>query len=377
MPLPFTLPTRVSRLYPIFSLILLLSTSAFFYAWQQTQLEINRLVTFEQREEGLHRQINSLIASQKQDQAKIQVQKQTLADINAKLAEIEKNLTERTSDLSSKEKELSQAQEQLKNQRDQLTTNANELEQLRARPPLFSFQNQSSSLENATQKQEDIKDIITIAYEYIKLIYGDPYLLNSIVVTLTDTLSIKGSSAEIVIENGPNGISIKIRLPDFDKNKFEDVNALVHEILHGFHGIAVFNTTALEEGITIAAADAVMERMIADHKLPQFTHLYLSMSEAQYQDWNSRYKVYADNTVFYTDPNVGRVYQMIGTAWYKLYKEDSEFFKKVNTEYYPKVQQGLTPDAEMVLDAIRAAAPTVDGESIDVFLAKHRAFNPN
>ena len=44
----------------------------------------------------------------------------------------------------------------------------------------------------------------------------------------------------------------------FDENSFEDVNTIIHEIMHGFHGVAVFESSAFEEGMTVAATDAVM-----------------------------------------------------------------------------------------------------------------------
>lgn len=364
----FHFPTKISRLYPIFSLVLLLNSSVLLYAWQRDQIKLESYSTYADRETSLKNQVESLLSSQKSDQAQLDQQQQKVTEATNQLLTLQKDVT-------AKQSQLQQAQEQLKQQQGQLSQNTAELQKLRTRPPLFSFQN-NSSLSDAATKQADIKSLVSESYEYIQRLYGAPYLLSSIVITFVDTLSIEGSAGEIVIENSSKGISINIRLKDFDKSSFQDINTVIHEIIHGFHGVAVFNSSAIEEGMTIAATEAVMSQMQKDGKIPNFEHLYLTIDDSLYSQWNSSLRVFADNDQFYADKNVAKIYQLVGTAWYRLYKQDPAIFSKINAAYYSKVQKGSAPDTAMALDAIRASIKSVNGQSIDTYLATNSAFNP-
>ena len=369
MPTPLPLPTRVSRVYPILTLVFLLTSSSFLYAWQHTRIELEHLPNIEQRNQELEKQVESMALAQKEDQATLAAQKKEITDTAAKLADLQKQLQDSNDQLASKEKQIS-------DQQSQLTSNASELASLRSRPPLFSFQNQST-LADVQTKQDDVKAVVSDAYSYIEQIYGEPYLLNSVTIDFVDALSIAGSSGETIISNGPKGLSITIRLKDFDKNSFQDINTVIHEMIHGFHGLAVFQSSALEEGITVAATDAVMTKMMAAGKIPPFTHLYLTTTPTTYSLWNQSLNVYADNNAFYSDTNVSEVYQLIGTAWYKLYQQDNQFFKNLNAQYYPQIQQGKNATTGLVLNSIRAVISNVGGESINTYLAENRAFAPN
>lgn len=362
-------PNRISRLYPVFAMFFALTTALFYYAWQRTQIELIRVARFAEQQEQMQKQIENLLFEQKNDKAQLKTQEEKIASATVALAKVEKDLNEKNS-------ALQKAQDQLKNQEAQLSLNASELERLRTRPPLFSFQNQST-LSDIEQKKTDIKQLITDAYSYIEELYGMPYLLNSITITFVDSFTIAGSAGEIVIENSNRGINIDIHLKNFDKNSFQDINTVIHEIIHGFHGMAVFETSALEEGITVAMADAVMERMMKDGKIPSFSHLYLSATESQYQLWQDTVPIYSNNDQFYSSPSVAKAYQVVGTAWYRFYQEDPEFFKKFNASYYPFIQKGNNPDDGLVLDTIRKTIKTVKGESIDTYLSTNKAFNPS
>jgi myosin heavy subunit len=375
MQFPFSLPSRVSRLYPIFSIVLLLNSSVLFYVWQVDRIKLESFSTFEEREISLKTQIEQLLSAQKEDRSKLLLQNQKIEEATSQLSALQKQLETTGSELATKEAQLKTQQEQLKSQQEQLGKNASELEKLRERPPLFSFQNNSSA-PNIAQQEAEAKQVVTDAYNYIQDIYGKPYLLNSIVITFVDSFSIPGSSGEIVIQNSAKGITININIKSFSRNNFQDVNTLIHEVIHGFHGIAVFETSALEEGIAVATTDAVMRNMIRDKKIPSFSPLYINIDEAQYHQWNNSLTVPGDNKALYSNPSVAKLYQLMGKAWYKLYEEDPTVFKKINDAYYPKVQQGLSPDNATVLNAIRSAVQSVDGQSIDTFLAANQAFNP-
>ncbi|HSI20719.1 MAG TPA: hypothetical protein VLA04_03375 [Verrucomicrobiae bacterium] len=363
-------PTRVSRLYPLMTLVLMIGSSSLVYAWQNSQLTGDSAIRDRDRQiSELTAEVEELGAQSKLDKASLQSQQEQIAQMNSQLKTIE-------SDLVTKTQLLKDAEGQLAKQKDQLATNSSELEKLRDRPPLFSFQNESS-LPDIEAKKAAVKEVVTSAYDYIQNLYGQPYLLNSITITFVDGFSIAGASGEIEISNGPKGIAIDIHIKDFDKNDFQDVSTIIHETIHGFHGIGVFDISAMEEGITVAATDAVMSRMIADGKLPKFSRLYLIITESQYADYNSRFTIAADNDDFYGNSQISKIYQLLGAAWYKLYAADSDFFKKFNQAYYSKVQKGETVDAAGVRDIIASIVPTVGSTSISAFLQQNRAFNPN
>jgi hypothetical protein len=371
----FRLPNRVSRLYPVFALIFLLISSGLVYNWQTTQISSDTVVGRQNQQiDLLKAQVALLQTQQSSDQSTLKIQRQKIDASSAQLKALQDQLKSTTNELAQKDALLKTQTDQLKNQQDQLSKNAADIAQLRTHPPLFSFQNKSSLVDIST-KEAAVKELVTNAYNYIQDLYGPPYLLNSIVITFVDSFSITGSSGEIVIENSDKGINVNIHLKDFDPNNFQDVNTVVHEMIHGYHGVAVLETSAMEEGETVAMADAVMERMIADKKIPAFVPLYLSISSTQYDTWNNTLKVAKESSTFYSDPNVSKVYQLIGTAWIRLYREDPTVFKKLNEAYYPKVQKGLVPDDAMIKDALRSIIPSVGGVPIDTYLANNRAFN--
>lgn len=371
------LPTRISRLYPLFTITLLITSSVLLYAWQYTQIQLNTVQeNVDKHEVILQSQVDSLTRDKEINDAVLKQQTEKVANVTTQLQALEKDYQLKADLLTAKEKLLTQAQDQIKNQEDQLSTNATELESLRTHPPLFSFQN-TSSLYDITQKEADVKDLITNAYSYIQNLYGLPYLLNSITITFVDNFSIAGSSGEILIENSNKGININIHLKDFDKNSFQDTNTIIHEVIHGFHGVAVFDSSALEEGMTVAATDAVMSQMIKDGKMVDFGHLYLTLSDAQYATWNSQLTIPANNTLLYTDKNIAKIYMVMGKAWYRFYEADPLFFSKLNAAYYPLVQQGKSPDTNLILNAIRSVISHLGNISINDYLTNNIAFNPS
>ncbi|CAN5120422.1 hypothetical protein BH11PAT4_BH11PAT4_0260 [soil metagenome] len=379
-PLPdhpfFRAPTRVSRVYPILALILMLVGSGALYRWQLTQINADSTVQERDRSiASLELEVASLKTQQALDQSELKDKREALATATAKLATVESDLSLKTTALVEKERSLAEAQNKLKQQESQLSSNSSELEKLRNRPPLFSFQNQSSQTD-LEQQQAELKEVVTSAYDYIQDLYGKPYLLNEITITFVDNFSIAGASGEISIENGPGGISIDIHLKSFDKNSFQDVNTIIHEVIHGFHGVGVLEASALEEGITVAATDAVMERMIADGKLPKFSNLYIVLTNNQYTNWNNSLTIHEDANRFYGSPDISKIYQLVGKAWMNLYREDGLFFKKFNDAYYPSIQAGEKASTSLVRAKIASVRSSVQGVPIATYLSQNSAFNP-
>jgi hypothetical protein len=346
------------------------------YRWQLTRVNADATVQARDRSiASLELEVASLKTQQSLDQSELKDKREALAAATAKLSTIESDLSLKTAALIEKERSLAEAQNKLKQQESQLSSNSSELQKLRDRPPLFSFQNQSSQT-NLEQQQAELKEVVTNAYDYIQELYGKPYLLNQITITFVDSFSIPGASGEISIENGPGGISIDIHLKSFNKNSFQDVNTIIHEVIHGFHGVGVLEASALEEGIAVAATDAVMERMIADGKLPSFSNLYLVISNSQYTTWNNSLTIHEDASAFYSNPDISKIYQLVGKAWMNFYREDGLFFKKFNDAYYPSVQAGETASTSLVKAKIASVVSSVQGVPIATYLSQNSAFNP-
>lgn len=281
-------------------------------------------------------------------------------ELEAKSAEV----TKKQSELEKASKDLDSANKKVKDQQSQLSANASELSRLRDRPPLFVFQADNSSLANLEQKKQDIKDVVNAAYDVITDIYGKPYLLHSVTINFVSSFTNTNASAEISISNSQDGLSITIKLKDFDKNNFNDVNAVIHEIVHSFHGVAVFESVYAEEGITVAAADLVMEKLIADKKIPSFSPLYIRIS----------YDTYISSTLsipsdIYSSDKVADYYQLGGYGWREIAKADSNFLKTLNEKLYTKKREGNAMTSSLIKQAIKESTSAhVHGKSIDEWL---------
>lgn len=342
---------------------------------KELSLAVDQIASYQKNQEQITAQIIRIYRNQKQRaQQELIVKNDELAAKIKELAEVSRELEAQESLLAAKQKEITSLQAQIKNQQSQLASNAAELERLRARPPLFSFQNESSQAD-ISDKESQVKEVVTSAYDYIIAIYGQPYLLHSVTITFVDTVSVEEAAAEIRIANSQEGLKVDIRLRKFDKTDFNDVNAIIHEIIHSFHGLAVFDSAAFEEGITVAATDAVIQNMIRDKKLPDFGHLYITISDSIYQRYNRTLNIPHDSESFYQSADVSKYYQMVGWAWWQLYEEDSNFFKNFNERYYKHIQVGKNGTDNLVEMLIKEVVSTVNGQAVADYLAGQKAFN--
>lgn len=280
-----------------------------------------------------------------------------LAQKQNELNDLSKQLTDKKTELDQKTKQLSDAQKQIDNQKSQIDANAAELSKLRNRPPLFSFQVKSNSLSEAEAKKEAVKQIVSGAYDTIESVYGKPYLLHSVTITFVDNFTNDKASGEILITNSDKGLDLDIHLKDFDKNDFNDVNTVIHEVIHSFHGLAVLEPTGFEEGITVATTDIVMQKMIAAGTIPRFSPLYIRLSESEFNNYQNSLSIPANQSAFYGSNDVAKYYQVLGKAWYQLYQNDSSFFKNFNEKIYAKKNEGKDITKQLVLDTIKEVQP--------------------
>lgn len=293
---------------------------------------------------------------------------QTLLDQKAKELDAKKvEVDKATADLAAKTKVLEDAQKKIKDQESQLSANNKELGVLRQQPPLFTFSVESSSLANADQKKEDIKALVTDAYDVIKEIYSTPYLLHSVKISFVDSFTNPSAAAEIVISNGSSGLSLTIKLKDYDKNDFNDVSSVIHEIIHSFHGVAILDPVPYEEGITVAATDVVLERLIASGDIPKFSPLYVRISAGTYS--GSSLTVPSSTSTFYSSASVADYYQLIGYGWLQIYKADHNFFKNFNERIYTHKRDGEEITEALVKQVLLETMPaSVAGQSRQAWL---------
>lgn len=306
---------------------------------------------------------------------KLKASEDLLAQKQSKIDTQTAQLSKANQELTAKLKELETANKKIKAQESQITSNASELSKLRNRPPLFNFNVTATKLQNAEVKKADIEKLVTDAYDVIVDIYGLPYLLSSVTIQLVDSLNNPQAAAETQISNGPEGLALIVRLTDFDKTKFNDLSSLIHELIHTFHGLATLTPVAYEEGITVAATDAVFKRLIQLGKVPNFNPLYIRTSSHGYSA--SPISIPADDNAFYASKDVADYYQLAGYGWFQLYESDNHFFKKFNEEVYTLKRNGIDITSALVLDTIeKTATNSVDDQTVSNWL-KTRAFNLN
>lgn len=335
-----------------------------FFRLKNTQIAFNQAFDWAKVYQGL-----DLKHRQERDELKdaLSISEERLKEKAAELKAKQAEVNQAAAQLAETKKQIEGLNGQLKNQENQLSANASELEKLRQRPPLFSFQNKSSR--DVEVPKSDVQKTVTEAYDYIESIYGKPYLLHSVTISFVDNLTTANAAGEIVITNSDKGLDLEIKIIDFDKNNFASVNTIIHEIIHSFHGLATLEPIAYEEGITVAAADAVMEKMTKDR--------YIRISEQKYNSYNNDPAFSIPNSIsaFYSSPKAAEFYQVTGYGWMKFYREDPNFFRRFNETYYKYIQEGRSSSKEMTLEVIKSLMPSVSGEPIEQYLTRSKAFN--
>lgn len=339
-----------------------LATNGFLtWHWQAERTNLRKIITSKEANLETATEQNLQLSSEKQAvQSSLSEKEKELQKLSADLATKQKELDAKLKELDAKTKELLSAQKQLDDQESQLAANASELSKLRNRPPLFSFVVKASNLSDVDAKKEAVKQVVTDAFDVIQEIYGKPYLLHSVTITFVEGFSNPQANGAILISNSDQGMSIDIQINDFDKDEFNDVNTIIHEVIHAFHGLAVLEPTGFEEGITVAAADVVMAKMISKGQLPKFSPLYIRLTESEYQSKMSSLTIPRDYNTFYGSSSASDFYQVMGKAWYELYKADSSFFIKFNEKIYEKKSKGQEVTEKMVLDTIKEVQPSAD-----------------
>jgi len=362
-------PRRVSRVFVLLFIFSATLNGILAISFGYTKLAAARLqTTHDESISSALKQTTQYKQERDDAQASVAQKNEQLTNLNAELSAKTKHLTE-------VETQLASTTAKLKTQEAQLAANSSELEQLRGRPPLFSFQKSTSR--DVASDEADVRAIVTAAYDTIAAVYGDPYILHQITINFVDTddLDIPGASAQITISNSSQGLTMEVKLPGFDKDSFENVNTIVHEIIHGFHGLAALNAPVMEEGITVAATDTVMSKLFQQGVITHSEN-FITLTAEQANQLNGSLDQPSATSSFYQSPRVGTYYNLAGWSWQQFYEEDSQFFSKFNTALYNKSVAGASLTPAVVREVIAQTVTSVNGQPVADFVNGQITLNP-
>lgn len=365
------MPTRLKTLISLLLLMTVVSVATngiLTWQWLSERQNFRNLVASQAQQIQVTGQKNKKLSKENQTYQVEVAQKdeelqRKIADLAKKQSALDaltKQFDDKAQELTDKQAALAKVQKQADDQQSQLNASSAELAKLRDRPPLFSFQVKSSSIQDVETKKAAVKQVVTDAYDTIQSLYGKPYLLHSVTISFVDSFSNAKASGEIIITNSDKGLDYDIHIKDFNRDSFNDVNTIIHEVIHSFHGLAALSPTAFEEGITVAATDAVMQKMMAAGTIPHFSSLYIQLSDTQFAANQSSLSIPRSDGAFYGSDDVADYYQVEGKAWYNLYSADHDFFKKFNEKIYAAKNNGQDITEQMVLETIKQVQPTAN-----------------
>lgn len=226
-----------------------------------------------------------------------------------------------------------------------------------------------------------LRSLINTALPLIEEVYGKPAQSGTVKVVNYDA---QIGDRDAVAGGIFNASTNEILFPVYNSEKSVVIN-MVHLLVHAFHGPLVFDYDAWEEGfaraVTILVAHRVAQAMnIADpegffktdpnfHALPFYDLLN------QPALGNNVFIPPSLKQLPISEGQLGGMYlprmQMVGSAWLKVYLEDSEFFKKFNAQYYahynpnePTKLSGDIPRLKTIAASVLSAG-TVEGLPFD------------
>lgn len=330
------------------------------------------------KEQRITRDLSQFLRNERQLNAELTQDKTKLEDevkaVSAKLASTEQDLIKKLeefkksqdelkktqTEIAAKKKEIDSLSGKIKNQENQLAANSSELEKLRARPALFLVENKST-VSNSNTVIAELKSVVEAAFDEIRSLYGEAYLLNQVTIQLVDSLARPNVAGEITIQNSKEGIKYTIKIKKFSKSSMIDVTTIVHEIVHAFHGIAFVEPVGYEEGITVAATEEIVSVLMSRGVVPNFSTRYLRISPEREAELEAdpNFTIPASKDSFYGSDQTSDYYQMTGRAWQNLAGGDRGFYKRFNEALYVKVRSGIDPKGQVVLDTIREVKGSV------------------
>ncbi|MEA9412802.1 T9SS type B sorting domain-containing protein [Flavobacterium sp. PL02] len=193
--------------------------------------------------------------------------------------------------------------------------------------------------------------------------------------------------------NGPNWISTQYTADAF--GKMTQPRLMVHELLHAWRDNVCLSSDNLwhyqntlsgfEEGMAECVAQIVMDKFAAAYPnyFPAGT-AYLNKhwghEDGYAFDWDYDFQNHSQLTTtdfWSSDQGIGAHWERYGTssaAFYKMYVEDSDVFKKFNAEYYRRMNADhtLLTSRSLLVDIFSTVLPKVEEKETNLWIDKQR-----
>jgi gliding motility-associated-like protein len=193
--------------------------------------------------------------------------------------------------------------------------------------------------------------------------------------------------------NGPNWISTQYTADAY--GKMTQPRLMIHELLHAWRDNVCLSSNNLwhyentlsgfEEGMAECAAQIVMDKFAAAY--PNYfpaSSAYLNKhwghEDGYAFDWDYDFQNHPQLTTtdfWSSDQGIGAHWERYGTsaaAFYKMYVEDVDVFKKFNAEYYKRMNADhtLLTSRALLVDIFKTALPKVEEKETSLWIDKQR-----
>jgi hypothetical protein len=236
---------------------------------------------------------------------------------------------------------------------------------------------------NATQ-EAFLRRVIDAAVPVIEEVYGKPAVSGTVKVVNYD---LQIGDRDAVAGGIFNASTNEILFPVYNSQNSVVIN-LVHVLIHAFHGPLIFDYDAWEEGFARAVTLVVAHRVaqilgVIDPDNPDFFKTDTNYHALPFYDLLNQPAL--GNNVFIA-PSLKQLplvpgwlggmwlprMAMAGSAWFKVYLEDPDFFKKFNAQYYaqynpnePIKLSGDIPRLKAIAASVLSNGGTVEGLPFD------------
>lgn len=214
-----------------------------------------------------------------------------------------------------------------------------------------------------------LRGVINTALPLIENVYGKP--------TQSGTVKVVNYDAQIgdrdAVAGGIfNASTNEILFPVYNSEKSAVIN-MVHLLVHAFHGPLVFDYDAWEEGFARAVTLLVAHRVAQELGIPDSEGFFKTDPNYHALPFYDLLNQPALGNNVFIAPSLKQLpispgqlggmylprYQMVGSAWLKVYLEDNEFFKKFNMQYYAQYDPNETIKLSGDIPRLKAIAASV------------------
>jgi gliding motility-associated-like protein len=195
--------------------------------------------------------------------------------------------------------------------------------------------------------------------------------------------------------NGPNWIASQY---EAEGNQMKQPRLMVHELIHAWRDNVTVSTNSewhydttlsgFEEGMAECVAVIVMDKFAALYpnyfkgNLVEYNKRW-SHQDGYSFDWDYDFQNHPQLTTtdfWSSDQGTGAHWERYGTssaAFYKMYVEDPDFFKKFNAEYYRRLNanHSLITSRALAVDVCKTVLSKVEEESTDTWIDKQRVLD--